>query len=36
MTGDDIERLLALGLTGDEIYCAMTRTGPWREAGGHE
>jgi hypothetical protein len=25
----DIERLLALGLSSDEIYCALDAPGPW-------
>lgn len=29
MTIADIERLLALGLTTDEIYCALAAPGPW-------
>lgn len=29
MNDVDIERLLALGLTTDEIYCAIEAPGPW-------
>lgn len=29
MTTADIDRLLALGLTTDEIFCAIAEPGPW-------
>ena len=29
LTDADIKRLLALGLTPDEIYCALDAPGPW-------
>lgn len=29
MTDADIKRLLALGLTSDEIYCCIDAPGPW-------
>lgn len=29
MRDDDITRLRALGLTSDEIWCAIAEPGPW-------
>lgn len=29
MSAADIDRLLALGLTSDEIFCAIAEPGPW-------
>ena len=29
ITDADIKRLLALGVTADEIYCAIDAPGPW-------
>lgn len=29
MTDADMGRLLALGLTSDEIWCAIAEPGPW-------
>jgi len=29
MTDTDMTRLLALGLTSDEIWCAIAEPGPW-------
>lgn len=29
MTDADITRLLALGITTDEVWCALAEPGPW-------
>ncbi len=29
MSATDINYLLSLGLTGDEIWCALAEPGPW-------